>query len=628
MNTPTSSMPANTMPTGTADATTAAIEAALVHFNHLVTTTGDAVASIPGSQLLGKYIRNSYQNDPARVVLELFLFFFAVQYLLSKRARPASSPDSKSIELSQREIDELVDEWVPEPLVPGDADPLVLATDAAQLATIPVFAGPTAAKAKVKLMPVAGALGGVPATHAELATVTATTTPAAAAMATVAQAKTVTLTNLATADVFGFANDDTNKNLAIQALRKYGVGACNPPGFYGTIDVHMQIERELAEFLQVDQAILYAQGFSAVGSVIPAFSKRGDLIVVDDACNFAIQKGVQISRSKLVFFKHNDMHDLEHKLASIEAEDKRLKRPLYRKFLVVEGLYANHGDIAPLPTLLELKNRYKYRLILDETLSFGTLGATGRGLTEHYGVPASSVDLLIGSLGHALASAGGFCAGANAAIEHQRLSASAYVFSAALPPMLAVTASHALAQLRTRPGDLLDPLRGNIRAFRSAVAHAGVFELPSDVLSPLQHLRVARDTLPFTFAPLKVEPTPAADEISPKSSMLSLFKSSATTAQQQQAAAAAVLRRKNADPEAEMAAEEARFLQEIVQEAAVQGVLVVRAQYNVEQEHKCPRPSIKVFVPASLSRKEVENAAKALRSATGKVLAAWAKARK
>ncbi|KNE65740.1 hypothetical protein AMAG_09719 [Allomyces macrogynus ATCC 38327] len=103
-------MPANTMPTGTADATTAAIEAALVHFNHLVTTTGDAVASIPGSQLLGKYIRNSYQNDPARVVLELFLFFFAVQYLLSKRARPASSPDGKSIELSQREIDELFDE--------------------------------------------------------------------------------------------------------------------------------------------------------------------------------------------------------------------------------------------------------------------------------------------------------------------------------------------------------------------------------------------------------------------------------------------------------------------------------------------------------------------------------------
>ena len=101
------------------------------------------------------------------------------------------------------------------------------------------------------------------------------------------------------------------------ALRKYGVGSCGPPGFYGTLDVHIELEKAIANFLNVDSAIIYSQGFSCISSAIPAFAKRGDFVVVDESVGLAIQKGVQISRSNISYFKHNDMKDLENILIKI-----------------------------------------------------------------------------------------------------------------------------------------------------------------------------------------------------------------------------------------------------------------------------------------------------------------------
>jgi len=111
---------------------------------------------------------------------------------------------------------------------------------------------------------------------------------------------------------------------------------------------------------------------------------------------------------------------------------------------------------------IELKLRYKFRLILDETWSFGVLGRTGRGITEHQNVDAAEVDMIIGSLAGALCAGGGFCAGSDEIVEHQRISASAYTFSAALPAMLATTASEVLSMLQTSP-EMLTPVRENIK---------------------------------------------------------------------------------------------------------------------------------------------------------------------
>ena len=128
----------------------------------------------------------------------------------------------------------------------------------------------------------------------------------------------------------------------MQTLRTYGVGPCGPPNFYGTQDVHMRTEANIAAFLGTPACIIYAQAFSTISSVIPAFSKRGDIIVADKAVNYAARKGIQISRSTVRWYQHNDMDDLERVLQSVVKEEAH--KPLTRRFIVTEALSENVGD--------------------------------------------------------------------------------------------------------------------------------------------------------------------------------------------------------------------------------------------------------------------------------------------
>ncbi|KAK9765895.1 serine palmitoyltransferase component, variant 2 [Basidiobolus ranarum] len=303
---------------------------------------------LPGSSFLLRYIKNSYQNDPFRVVLELFLVFFAIKYLLSKKY----NIENNDVQLTEEEIDELVDVWQPEPLVPT-----LSTSDKEILDSVPITVGPPGARQKMR--------------------------------------NGKTLVNMAAFNFLGFLGNETLKAGAVRTLRKYGVGSCGPPGFYGTLDVHKLLEKDIANFLGTEDAIVYSQGFSTISSVIPAYAKRGDLIVCDEGANFAIQKGIQISRSNVRYFKHNDMNDLERVLDGILREDLITKRPLTRRFIVVEGLSLNYGDIAPLKKLIEIKHTYKYRIILDESLSFGVLGKRGAGLTDHFNVPVCCTQLYV-----------------------------------------------------------------------------------------------------------------------------------------------------------------------------------------------------------------------------------------
>jgi serine palmitoyltransferase len=158
--------------------------------------------------------------------------------------------------------------------------------------------------------------------------------------------------NLASANFSGLAQNERIKEKAIECLRGYGVGSCGPSGFYGFFDVHIELENALAAFLGVEAAIIYPQGFTTVCSVIPSFSKRGDIIVADKGVNFAIQKGIQISRSRVRWYDHNDMDSLEDVLETLDREARRTKAPLTRKFIVTEGLFEGDGQIADLPRLV------------------------------------------------------------------------------------------------------------------------------------------------------------------------------------------------------------------------------------------------------------------------------------
>ncbi|KAK3922386.1 Serine palmitoyltransferase 1 [Frankliniella fusca] len=297
--------------------------------------------------------------------------------------------------------------------------------------------------------------------------------------------------NLATHNYLSFVDKPQVEERAIESIRKYGVGSCGPRGFYGTVDVHLELEEKLAKFMGMEEACVYAYGFSTVASAIPAYAKRSDIIFVDEQVNFAIQKGLDASRSRICYFKHNDVKDLERLM--LEFESEAIKNPrkakVTRRFLVIEGIYMNTGNICPLPALLELAHRFKCRTILDENVSFGTLGETGRGVTEFYNVNREDVDLIVGSMEWALGSIGGFCVGSSFIVEHQRLSGLGYCFSASLPPLLTAAAMASLEEIEKNPG-LLTALQEKCKLVHEALTNLSEFgfSLSGHVKSPVKHL--------------------------------------------------------------------------------------------------------------------------------------------
>jgi len=253
-----------------------------------------------------------------------------------------------------------------------------------------------------------------------------------------------------------------------------------------------------------------------------------------------------------------------------------------------------------LPKVIELKHKYKYRLIVDESMSFGTVGRTGRGLTELYNVPASEIDMLVGSLANGLCATGGFCAGSAVVIEHQRINGTAFVFSAAIPALLAVSASEGINILTSTPS-LLQNLHENIRTIRSVLEKLSpdYIELPSHPASAVIHVFLRAPT-PNTASNGLLTPTAAPTKPRPSKSIPASASSKDYV-------------------ESDWAHEE-RVLQEIVEETLVQGVLVTRAHRLRGQELVEPRASIKVVATAALTKKEAEKAAGILKTAILKVL--------
>ncbi|EMD00322.1 hypothetical protein BAUCODRAFT_62607 [Baudoinia panamericana UAMH 10762] len=501
-------------------------------FLALLDTAITSFHRIPGSAIVTRYIRSSYQNDPIRSLVELFLVIFAVRYLL---APTYSTKKVKNVPLTEDEIDELVEDWTPEPLASEETEWERLENEKRPV----LVGGPVGARVKL-----AGSGRMV--------------------------------VNLASYNHYNFASNPDLTQKAITTVKTYGVGPCSPPGFYGTQDVHMKSEADIAAHLGVAACIIYAQSFSTISSLIPAFSKRGDIIVADKAVNFPIRKGLQISRSTVRWYEHNDMEDLERVLLRVVKEGQG--KPLTRRFIVTEGLFEMTGEMTDLVRLVELKQKYKFRMILDETWSYGVLGRTGRGLTEHQNVDPTQVDMIVGGLAGALAAGGGFCAGTHEIVEHQRLSAAAFTFSAALPALLATTASETVSLLQTQPS-LIQTLRENIRAMRA--------------------------------------------QLDPRSEWVRC------TSSPENPVMILVLKDQHVTDRNLSRQEQEAVMQDCVDEALAQGVLVTRLKsmpaalgVNARDAQKewQPRPGLKVCVTTGLSKREVEAAGRVVRHAITNVM--------
>ncbi|XP_030422214.1 serine palmitoyltransferase 1 isoform X1 [Gopherus evgoodei] len=317
--------------------------------------------------------------------------------------------------------------------------------------------------------------------------------------------------------------------------------------------------------MRTEESIIYSYGFATIASAIPAYSKRGDIVFVDEAACFAIQKGLQASRSNIKLFKHNDVADLEQLLKEQEIEDQKNPRKarVTRRFILVEGLYMNTGDICPLPELIKLKYKYKVRIFLEESLSFGVLGEYGRGVTEHFGVNVDDIDLISANMENSLASIGGFCCGRSFVIDHQRLSGQGYCFSASLPPLLAAAAIEALNIMEENP-DIFQILREKCKRIHKALQRIPGLIVVGDLFSPALHLQL--------------EETSGSRE------------------------------------------NDMKLLKRIVDYCMNRSIALTQARY-LEKEEKClPPPSIRVVVTVEQTEEELDKAASIIREAAQSIL--------
>ncbi|XP_036134393.1 serine palmitoyltransferase 1 isoform X3 [Molossus molossus] len=289
------------------------------------------------------------------------------------------------------------------------------------------------------------------------------------------------------------------------------------------------------------------------------------LLYRDRAACFAIQKGLQASRSDIKLFEHNDMADLERLLREQEVEDHKNPRKarVTRRFIIAEGLYMNTGTICPLPELVKLKYKYKARIFLEESLSFGVLGEHGRGVTEHFGINIDDIDLISANMENSLASIGGFCCGRSFVIDHQRLSGQGYCFSASLPPLLAAAAIEALNIMEENPG-VFAVLKEKCRHIHSALQGISGLRVVGEALSPAFHLQLEEST--------------GSRE------------------------------------------QDVKLLQEIVSQCMDRGIALTRARY-LEREERClPPPSIRVVVTVEQTEEELEKAASTIKEVAQAVL--------
>lgn len=498
------------------------------------------------SQFLSEAL-SFWDFDPLHVTIEAICLIIIVYLWFQKSYKIRERPET----LTDQEIDTLVEDWEPEPLVPRLSEQQKWSDGKLHI------------------------LKGAPSIEVELS-------DGSQAI------------NFASSNFLGMADNPATKEAAIEALRTYGCGSCGPRGFYGTMDKHLECEARLASFMGTEEAIIYSSGFATVASSIPAFSKVFDLIICDAGVIHSIQTGVGLSRSKVVYFRHNDMTDLKRILEQTRKDDVDQKKKPYRTFVVIEGLYQNYGDVAPLKEIVALKNEYFFRIIMDDSLGVGTLGKTGRGTCEYWDVPTSAIDVLTSSLSHSLGSVGGFCAGARTVVFHQRLNASGYVFSASSPPYLVASATQALNLISESGGNLQKTLRENTRLFHDEVSGIEKVGLkPRGVCrdSPVIHFEIVKEFLDGRLKELQEE-----DDEKSSEGKLKLDRRFA----------------KKENIKARQRLQEEKILQDIVDEALSKGVLFLRPSY-VEMEKFMPGPSVRVMISTTQSEQHIRKAAAVLK---------------
>jgi 8-amino-7-oxononanoate synthase len=240
----------------------------------------------------------------------------------------------------------------------------------------------------------------------------------------------------------GLTNHPKVKEAAIEATKKYGTGCAGSRFLNGTLDLHIQLENRLAEFVGKEEAIVYSTGFQVNLGVVSCLTGREDYILWDELDHASIIEGHRLSFSTKLKYKHNDMESLEKQLQKC-APDKV-------KLIVTDGVFSMEGDVAKLPEIIELAKKYNANVMVDEAHGIGVFGKCGRGTCDHFGV-TKDVDLIMGTFSKSFASIGGFIAADSSIINYLRHHSRSYIFSASNTPAATAAANAALEIMINEP---------------------------------------------------------------------------------------------------------------------------------------------------------------------------------
>ena len=270
----------------------------------------------------------------------------------------------------------------------------------------------------------------------------------------------------------GLTHDQRIIDAAIEATRKYGTGCAGSRFLNGTLDLHVQLEHELAEFVGKEDALVYSTGFQVNEGVVSCLTDRNDYIICDDRDHASIVDGRRLSFSTQIKYKHNDMAALEKELAKCRPESVKL--------VVVDGVFSMEGDVANLPEIVRLCEKYNGSIMVDEAHGMGVFGKQGRGVCNHFGL-TDKVDVIMGTFSKSFASIGGFVAADKDTINWLRHNSRSYIFSASNTPAATAAAMEALHIMKTEPErleHLWEITNYSLKCFREAGFEIGDTESP------------------------------------------------------------------------------------------------------------------------------------------------------
>lgn len=250
----------------------------------------------------------------------------------------------------------------------------------------------------------------------------------------------------------------------IKAIEKYGTGCSGSRFLNGTLNMHLELEAELAEFLRKDEVVTFSTGFQSNLGIISAIVSRTDYVVCDKENHASIYDGCKLSYGKMVRYKHNDMEDLERLLQGIPETAGIL--------IVTDGVFSMGGDIANLPEIVRLAKKYGARTMVDDAHGLGVIGEGGRGTASHFGLE-KEVDIYMGTFSKSLASLGGYMAASSSVADFVRHSSRPFIFSASMTPASCACALASLRELKAHP-ELVTNLAHISQYMRDGLTERGI----------------------------------------------------------------------------------------------------------------------------------------------------------